>query len=311
MNTYEEELTAKWNEISYQDGGSLQLAIKHPLEWYVRYATKDYKSIVIVSDTPADKIESSKSIDAACNIRKDGRYAISFTLVNRDQEEVFIKMSSDIIEFSRNEQQPSESLKRVLWRYRVWMQLLDHKRSVLLSANAQKGLLGELFFLKENIEKGMKLSNAIAGWVGPEGADQDFVYDDGWHEIKATGASSSQITISSVEQLDSPVKGELVVFRIDKCAPAQVGAVSLYSTVHTLFSMIESEPNALEEFVLKLASAGYIDMNEYNKQNFVISARQKYSVNDDFPRIKRVGLRTEIVNVEYQLDLPSLNPWAT
>ena len=310
MNTYEEELKTKWNDINYQEGGSLRLAVKHPLEWYVRYATKEQKSIVIVSDAPADKIESSKSIEAACNIRKDGRYAVSFTLVNRDQEDVFITMSSDIIEFSRIEAQPRESLKRVLRRYAAWMKLLDHKRSAFLSANAQKGLLAELFFLKENIERGMKPSDAISGWVGPDGADQDFVYEDGWHEIKATGASSSQVTISSIEQLDNPAKGELVVFRIDKCAPAHAGAVTLYEIVHNLFGMMASEASALDDFVLKLGSVGYIDMNEYKNQCFAVSARQSYYINDVFPRIRRTGLRAEIVNAEYQLDLPSLNPWA-
>lgn len=310
MNTYEEELKTKWNSINYQEGGALQLAVQHPLEWYVRYATKDQKSIVIVSDTPADKIESSKSIEVSCNMRKDGRYAVSFTLVNRDQEDVFITMSSDIIEFSRIEQQPRESLKRVFRRYVAWLKLLDHKKSALLSVRAQKGLLAELFFLKENMENGMNPSDAIAGWVGPDGADQDFVYEDGWHEIKATGASSSQVTISSVEQLDNPAKGELVVFRIDKCAPAYAGAVTLYAIVHNLFSMMAAEASILDEFVLKLGSVGYIDMDEYDKQSFVVSARQSYYVNDVFPRIKRDELRTEINNVEYQLDLPSLKPWA-
>jgi len=310
MNTYEEELRKKWDGINYQEGGSLQLAVEHPLEWYVRYATRNHKSIVIVSDTPADKITSSKSIEAACNLRKDGRYAVSFTLVNREQEDVFITMSSDIIEFSRVEQQPQESLKKVLRRYAAWMKLLDHKRSALLSANAQKGLLAELVFLKEEIESGMNPSEAIEGWVGPDGADQDFVYGDGWHEIKATGASSSQVTISSVEQLDSPSSGELVVFRIDKCAPAHSGAVTLYAMVHALFGMLMSEVSALDDFVLKLGSAGYIDMNEYDKQNFLVSAKQSYKVTETFPRIVRTELPIEIVNAEYQLDLPSLNPWA-
>ncbi|MFQ9597636.1 MAG: hypothetical protein ACLRZG_07620 [Streptococcus sp.] len=38
----------------------------------------------------------------------------------------------------------------------------------------------------------------------------------GWYEIKSTGASSSEISISSVEQLDRDDEGELVIYRIDK-----------------------------------------------------------------------------------------------
>lgn len=310
MNTYEEELRRKWKGINYYDGGSLQLAIEHPLDWYVRYATRDHKSIVIVSDIPVDKFSSSKSIEAACNLRKDGKYAISFTLINREQEDVFISMTSDIIEFARIEQRPRDSLKRVLRRYAAWMKLLDHKRNALLSPNAQKGLLAELLFLKEEIEKGVQPSDAVAGWVGPDGADQDFIYGDGWHEVKATGVSSTQITISSVEQLDNSADGELVVFRIDKCAPEHSEAITLYAMVHTLFGMMASNVSALDEFVLKLGSAGYIDMEDYDKQSFMISAKQSYLVNDTFPKIVRAALPIEITNAEYQLDLPSLNLWA-
>ena len=309
MKAFEGELRKKWESINYHDGGSLQLAIEHPLEWFVRYETRDNKSLVIVTENPAERIESSKSIEAACNLRKDGKYAVSFTLINRDQDDVFIAMSSDIIEFSRIEKQPKESLKRVLQRYAAWMKLLDHKRNALLSLNSQKGLLAELLFLRETIENGMKPSEALAGWGGPDGSDQDFVYEDGWHEIKATGVSSTQITISSVEQLDNPDNGELVVFRIDKCSPAFSNAITLYAMVHILFEIMKTETGTLEDFIMKLATAGYIDMIEYDKQYFQFSSKQCYHITDSFPRIKRSNLPTEIVNIEYQLSLPSLGHW--
>lgn len=73
MNDYEQELREKWSNISYQQGGSLELGIQHPLEWHVGYFSPEAKSIVIVSDEPVSKIESSKSIQASCMPRKDGR----------------------------------------------------------------------------------------------------------------------------------------------------------------------------------------------------------------------------------------------
>ena len=90
MNAYEAELRQKWDSIDYHQGGSLQLAIPHALDWHVRYVAEDQKSIVIVSEIPVDNIRSSQSIEAACNQRRDGKYAISFTLVNRAQEDGFI-----------------------------------------------------------------------------------------------------------------------------------------------------------------------------------------------------------------------------
>ena len=198
MSAYETELRQKWNSIDYHNGGSLQLAIPHALEWHVRYVTENQKSLVIVSDIPVDSIISSHSIEAGCNQRRDGKYAISFTLVNRGQEDVFISMASDIIEYSKNETTHNAALTKVLRRYAQWLKLLDHKRSTLLSSNAQKGLIAELSFLKETLERGTSPADTLAGWVGPDGADQDFVYADSWHEVKATGVSSMTVTISSI-----------------------------------------------------------------------------------------------------------------
>ncbi|MBQ6619044.1 MAG: PD-(D/E)XK motif protein [Thermoguttaceae bacterium] len=310
MNTYEAELRQKWDHIGYRRGGALQLAIPHALEWYVRYVTKDQKSIVIVSDLPVDSITSSRSIETACNQRRDGKYAISFTLVNRAQEDVFISMSSNIIEYSKEETTQKDALAKVLRRYAQWLKLLDHKRSSLLSLNAQKGLIAELSFLKEMIEKGMPASEALSGWVGPEGSDQDFFYSEGWYEIKATGTSSVSVTITSIEQLDCEVPGELVIYRIDKCARQQVGALTLYNLVHDVISRLTDNPGLVEELVLKLASVDYFDTQEYDNIHFVITDKTHYEVNEIFPRMVRDGMPKEIVNAEYQIDLPSIDSWA-
>ena len=309
MGKYEIELRNKWNSINYYSGGSLQLSIDHPLEWYVRYVTSEQKSVVIVTDIPISNIASSKSIEVACNRRKDGRYAISFTLMDSHQEDVFITMSGDIIQFSYAEH-AAVAMKRVLKRYAAWMKLFDNKNSALLSINAQKGLAGELLFLKERIELGTKAVEAVEGWGGPYGADQDFSYDDGWYEIKVTGAASASISISSIEQLDSSEEGELVIFRIDKCVSTHRGAFTLYKLVHTLFDILRKEGNVLNDFVLKLGAAGYIDMQDYDKQSFVFTSKQAYQVNGTFPRLVRRDIPTEIVNVEYQLSIPSIVAWA-
>ncbi len=218
-------------------------------------------------------------------------------------------MLCDIIEFSCVDKSDMALLK-VLRRYATSLKLLDHKHSALLGTNARKGLIGELLFLKEKIELGAKPTDAVLGWVGPDGADQDFLYDDGWHEIKATGVSSTSISISSVGQLDCDNDGELVVYRIDKCAPAQVGAFTLYGLIHSMFNILSKEVGALDEFVLKLGSAGYIDMTDYDKQIFVFSSKQAYRVDKSFPRLRRKEIPTEVISAEYQLSIPSIVSWA-
>ena len=301
MSAKENELREKWNAINYYSGGALKLSVNHPLEWYVRYATPENKSVVIVSQ------KAIKCIDATCNQRKDGKYAISFTLMDKKQEDVFITMAGDIIEYS-NVETDDIALLKVLRRYNAWLKLLDHKSNAVLGSNTQKGLIGELLFLKEKIDNGMSPS-ALAGWVGSEGADQDFVYADCWHEIKSTGASSAEISISSVEQLDRNDEGELIVYRIDKCAPDQPNSFTLYGLVHEVIDLISRHGENPDELILKLGSAGYIDMKEYDKQHFSISSKQIYAVNDSFPRIRRSHIPVEITNATFQIDIPSIKSW--
>jgi hypothetical protein len=308
VSAKESELREKWNTIDYYSGGALKLSVEHPLEWYVRYATPEHKSVIIVSQKAIKKIDSSKCIDAACNQRKDGKYAISFTLLDTKQEDVFITMAVDIIEYS-NVETDKDALLKVLSRYNAWLRLLDHKSNAILGSNRQKGLIGELFFLKEKIKHGMLPSVALAGWVGPEGADQDFIYEDCWYEIKSTGASSSEISISSVEQLDRDDEGELVIYRIDKCAPDQSGSFTLYGLVQEVIGLILRHGENPDELILKLGAGGYIDMKEYDKQHFCMFSTQIYTVNESFPRIRRVDVPLEITNTIYQINIPSLNSW--
>lgn len=309
MDTYENELKDKWNSINYFSGGSLKLAVNHPLDWYVRYATSEQKSILIISDCPVNNLKSSKDIDASCNKRKDGKYAISFTLLDIHQEDVFITMSCDIIEFSCVNN-VNTALLKVLKRYSAWLKLLDHKHSSLLRFNAQKGLIGELMFLKEQLEIGIQPTDAVIGWVGPDNADQDFIYSDGWHEIKTTGIASTCISISSVEQLDCNTAGELIIYRIDKCAPAQAGSFTLYRLVHSIFNMLSETLDVLDEFILKLGSAGYIDMIDYDKCFFTFTSKQVYQVDSTFPKLKRQDLPLAVVNTQYQLNIACLASYA-
>ena len=218
-------------------------------------------------------------------------------------------MAGDMIAFSGAAASPAEAVQRVLRRYAAWVRLFERRQSELLGIHAQKGLLGELMFLKNVIEEGRPMLDSLAGWAGPDGADQDFFYDDGWHEVKAVGAAAAAVSISSVEQLDHPMEGELVVFRIDACVPQHNNAVTLYQMVSALKKMTVSIPGAAETLLLKLAAAGYVHRGEYDQQYFFVSAQQRYAVTESFPRMRRAGLPREVINISYQLDLPSLAPW--
>lgn len=310
MRTTPEILQRQWNSIDYKDGGFLQIDTQHPLEWHIGYQSISQRTLLLVCATDIGTIESSKSMAVTRRKREtDNRWTISFELLRNEQEGVFAILCSDIIEHSRSASNEKEALTLVISRYKQWSRLLESQRSGLMDESSRKGLLGELLFLQERIEEGDSALTAIQGWVGADGADQDFVYEDGWHEVKSAGASAASVTISSLEQLDCAGEGELVIMRIDKAAPDKAGALSLNDAVGQISSNLTGTSDALDLFRSKLSAYGYIDLQEYSEQKYYCSGSQRYAVNDTFPRLVKQNVPTQVESLHYELSLPSLADW--
>lgn len=310
MKITPELLEKQWSSINYTDGGFLQIDTQHPLEWYIGYQSVNQRTLLLVCDIEVGPIESSKSMIVGRRRREsDNRWTLSFELLRSEQQGVFSILCCDMIEHSRLAFTEAEALKMVIGRYKQWSKLLETQRNALMNENRRKGLLGELLFLEKQITSSDSGLVAVQGWIGADGADQDFVYHDGWFEIKSVGASAVSVTISSLEQLDCANDGELVIKRIDKTSPEQVGAFSLNDVVRRISSNLIGNTEALDLFRAKLCAYGYIDLQEYSEQKFICSGTQRYLVNESFPKLTRENVPPQITAVHYELDLPSLAGW--
>ena len=310
MESVEKILNDSWKSIKNYQTGWLRIGIKHPLEWHVAYETPTNKALVIIAHHAAKNLDPSKSITTLCNKRADGTYYISFQLTEKTQEDVFISMCSNLIEFSSGANTETEALNMVEMRYRQWRRLMEYKNLAMLSDEKRRGLIGELLYLKRIIETGKPIGDALAGWVGPDGADQDFVFDKRWREIKTTGLSSDKISIHSIEQLgDKNDQGDLIIFRVDPSAPEAEGAFTLRELVRDIDKMLGGNLAYIECFTDKLSSVGYIDMDVYDKYPYQYFKDETYNVDSDFPRLTRSEMRPEITKCEYVLSISSIDNW--
>lgn len=310
MNITPEILEKKWTNIKYMDGGFLQIDIQHPLEWHIGYQSISKRTLLLVCDTEISAIDSSKSMIVNRRRREsDNRWTLSFELLRNEQQGVFIILCCDVIEHSRPATTEAEALKLVISRYKQWSKLLETQHSGLMDEHRRKGLLGELLFLEQRISSTDSVLAEIQGWTGADGADQDFIYPDGWFEIKSVGVSAVSVTISSLEQLDCAEEGELVIKRIDKVAPEKAGAFSLNDVVRRIRSALIDDAEALDLFRAKLTRYGYIDLQEYSEQKYSCSSTQGYLVNNSFPKLTKVNVPTQISALHYELNLPSLAGW--
>lgn len=310
MKDLSQTLSETWNSIHSYDRGSLQLGIQHPLEWYVGYETELCKALIIIAHSPIENLDSSKSINVVCNKRFDGSYYIAFNLMDKKLEVVFLRMCSEIIEFSSNSKSEQDALKKVAIRYKQWRRLMEHNNCAVLSDNKRLGLIGELLYLKMIIETSKPPLAALDGWVGPDGSDQDFVYDGLWREIKTTCLSSDQISIHSFEQLGNHNdRGELHIYRVDSCAPETNNSFTLRELFKYFTDLFSYDLNLVDSFTNKLNSIGYVDMKDYDKFYYKFYRSDVYDVNDTFPRIVRTDIRPEVKNIEYVLSISNIEVW--
>jgi hypothetical protein len=303
-----EGLINKWNQLIRHSNGYVRIDADHPLEWHIGYEGINQRSLLLVTANEPIDVESSKSILVSFAKRADGKWALVFKLIREEQEEVYIKLCYDLIESSRGQIDTQNGIEYVLNRYTKWFKLLELQRNGLLSELERRGLLGEICFLQQIIEKEDPL-RAVSSWIGPEGADQDFVDESGWHEVKAPGIGSKTVSISSLEQLDAELPGELILFLIDKTAPNETNAFTLSRKVSELREMVQSNIQALDLVNQKLLQYGYMDMADYEKQWYRLGGTLRYRVDEQFPRLIKSNVRSQIAAASYQLSIQAIEDW--
>ena len=144
-----DSLKSKWDTMPIYANAFLLLDSNHPIEFNIGYEALNQKTLLLMDSGEIHNIPSSKSIVASNYQFPDGKWVLTFRLVQNDNEDVFLRFCWDIIESSRT--YTGNKIEFVLQRYTKWLRLMEHVRLDILSNSMQKGLLGELLYLKELI----------------------------------------------------------------------------------------------------------------------------------------------------------------
>lgn len=297
------ELREKWEEVDKSENGFIRIDAVHPLELYVGYQEMSQKTLLVVDAVEIKDLPSSRSITARSFKRHDGRWTFSFTLKNPESEDEFTMLCWDMIEASR--QASSDRVKALVSRYRSWQRLLERDRPDLLDAMSQKGLLGEILFLRTLFPK-QGFVKAIESWVGPEMADQDFVFDGTWAEIKSVGRAADTVQISSLEQLSNKARGWLVLYLLDKSSATDSNSITLSGTIEEVRSILRGDGEAFDKFELRLLQSGYTENKAYEEIHYSLSGSVAYQVDDGFPKLIRQNVPDAVVSAKYALSIASI-----
>lgn len=297
------ELHNKWDNISPNTGGFLLVSGDHPLSFHIGYVNGENKCFMVLNAGEIEQIPSSKAIQAECVQTTEGEYALRFVLNYASLDELFVKLCWDLIDSSKNAVEPVE---KIIIQYKSWMKLLQRESTGLLSSTSQKGLIGELLYLEEKINE-IGADAAMQAWVGPEGSDQDFIFENTWAEIKATTIASQAVIISSIQQLDRTDNGHLVVYFMDKTSSNGNHTISLPRIAAKVKSMLSAQ--YLDEFSCKLAKTGFFDkdIGYYLTNRYRLTEKRIFLVDSTFPRLIRNNIPAEINNAKYELNLAAID----
>lgn len=282
----------------------------HPLDLYVGVDETGRWTLLLISEDPPLKAASSRMILVKSGRRPDRKWSLSFSLVEENYKDMFVLFCEDIVSSSACITNKKKATRFVSKRYIEWRVMLSNARGNLLSPEEIKGLLGEMYFLKDFLSVKYGMEKAAMAWTGPKRLSQDFIIDNTWFEVKTISSNRTDISISSIEQLDCTKDGELVVVRADKTSVTNTNAVNL-NVLYTSLMAALTDDDVKERFAMMLLRYGYYPRPEYEDEEytFEIKTTAGYLVSSDFPCIRRAALPDSITEVKYSIALATIDSY--
>jgi len=266
---------------------------------FLGYSDNGQLSMVITENGKEVVVKSSQIINVQLKKREDNKLALSFDLLDNSYKSIFFIFCKDII--LTCEKVGSEiAISTALTRWKYWKDMFGKRRQNILDKMEIKGLIGELIELRNNFMEDLDETTAIECWMGPLLGHKDFEIGETWYEIKSVNENAVQVTISSLEQLESDVEGYLVIIRLEETSSVSDISVNLNQMVISIIDKI-NDPENLELFLTKLDNVGYVCDAEYDNYNFVYRGKQRYSVGNEFPRLRRSEVDPSIGNAKYTI----------
>lgn len=264
--------------------------------------------VKVSKTTKIEFIESAKLKDITIEFRQDEKDVNSKLLIllltNVDFNDLFSTVCEDLINCVANLSIESEIIRELLNRYEKWILLFDAAHKEGLSEEFQRGLYGEVYFIREWLKSSNNSnSRIINAWQGPDKYAKDFQIEDWAVEVKTThGNNHQKIHISNERQLDTSSIKALFLYHISLNVVIDSGE-TLNEIITQVRLMLDLDFRVLNQFNTKLLIAGYFNHhhNLYEKKGYSIRQTDYYKVKDDFPRIEEVDLRKGVGDIKYSI----------
>lgn len=236
----------------------------------------------------------------------DSNYILlNLVLVDKQFQDVFDTLVSDVLTAIINERALKIILKNYSNRLIKWQSLFERFRQQGLIPEEQRGLFGELYFLRKFLQANSNFQNVVSSWIGSEKQIRDFQFGRWSVEVKTTqGNNHQKVHISSERQLDTTNMDNLYLYHLSLDVRAQSGE-TLNQLVDSVAEILISDYTALNLFRNKLIEGSYFDHHKslYSDVGYFIRQEVFYKVENNFPRIEEIDIRNGVGDVKYSIIL--------
>ena len=232
-------------------------------------------------------------------------------LLNKQHKDIFSTLCEDLI-FGVSDVSTEQNLvEKLLERLAKWQSLFEKVGKQGLSDEAQRGLYGEIYFLRFFLTNNSDKNYCVKSWLGPEKSIQDFQYSNWAVEVKTThGNNHQKIHITSERQLDDSIIEKIFLFHLSLDVRMGNGE-SLNILIDAVSELLNDNTMATNLFKLKLLESGYYDIHKplYDERGYTIRQENIYRVTDNFPRITENQIPIGVGDVRYSIVLSESEEW--
>ncbi len=239
------------------------------------------------------------------------RAHLAIRLEDRAQRSLFHRFCRNLVEAGERAATEPEVVAAVLkhiWRWHRFLKKGEDKR---LSAEEQKGLIGELGVLRRHLAPVVGAWGAVNAWTGPLGHPKDFEIGGVCVEAKAW-RGGTRVVIASESQLEVG-EAERLFLHVTELSVASEGVPGAV-TVTTMAEKVRDEigkqdASAVDLLETRLAGAGFDWKTDYTDRHWLVGSEHLFRVGDGFPRIVPAMLRPGVDRVRYSIALVHCEPF--
>lgn len=225
---------------------------------------------------------------------------------SKGDHEVFLSLADDLHLATSDCSSEKVGMLGLIDRLSAW-QIFLGREVRLLSRPEQEGLAGELTVVNRMLDLAFPIPFVLQHWVGPEAGDNDFRFSKTSIEVKAASVRPNMsLQVSNLRQLDDQLVEQLFVALV--LFEDAIEGMTLPQLVQSLRSRIPMpDQKLLENLLLK---AGYRDEDSrHYAQPYLLRSFCWLKVKDEFPRLRRSDIDSNVLDAIYQIRVDALMPY--